>query len=144
MNSSASIQHLGNDLFAVVMIIDDEQIIRTHDRVVFTWDMSKIDIPKQRFRLTEIQHRAYNKALFSDEGQEVLDMMKKERTELVINSFLEGYKKGVKRKESPLLKFIDEIIKQPLLGISKLKTSSIGLTKKEIYQKFVQLGLINI
>lgn len=143
--SSFSIAVLSDNSVHTTTVINDKIFIKKRERVSTVWDMSKIDVPKQRFRLSPKQHFLYTIALFSDAGKEVIQRMKNERGNHIINSFLHVCKEGIPQKpKNSLLNFVEEIIDEPLVGDNQLRTISIGITKKEIFEEFVKQGIITL
>jgi hypothetical protein len=142
MNSSVSIAVLSENLIQITTIIDDEKVINQCDRINTVWDMSEIPIPKPRFRLSGKQNYLYIKAISSDQGKEALHDMKNERVSQLINCFLDGYK--AKIKEGKLLSFVNGIIEHPLIGRNHINFATIGITKKEMFDYFIEKGIIKI
>jgi hypothetical protein len=144
MNSSISIAHHYDGSITITRIIDDEKTV--HERLPKTrkkWDMSEIFLPLKRFKLDIKENVAFTKALYSSEGRKILQRMKNEATNKIINQFLTGYSKRL--PDGKLLKsFTEEIIKEPLVGVNMLSNISIGVTKKQIFDEFVKSGLIKI
>lgn len=142
MNTSISVAILSDNLIQITTIIDDNKVINQCDRINTMWDMSEIPIPKSRFRLSAKQNYAFVRALFSGAGREALHDMKNDRANKLINRFLEGYKKGV--KEGHLFSFVNGIIERPLIGRNHIEFSTIGITKKEMFDYFVEKGIIKL
>lgn len=141
MNSSVSIRCHRDGNIQMTTIIDDKKIV--HEKLITTWDMNEIRIPKERFRLSSDCHKLFVQAINSDRGRDILQKLKNRKTEQLINRFLEGYRKGLgKRSSCALVKFVDEVIKQPLVGSNQLSTTTVGLSIREIFMEFVTEGLI--
>lgn len=142
MNTSVSVTVLSENLIQITTTVDDEIVINQCDRIDKVWDMSEITVPKPRFRLSARQHHLFEKAISSDSGIEALHDMKNEKANQLINSFLEGYKRGV--KEGYLLCFVNGVIEHPLIGRNHVNFATIGLTKKEMFDYFVEKEIIKL
>lgn len=141
MQSSVSIAVLSDDLVQMTTIIDDKKVINVCDRPKKLWDMSIIPIERERFIMNPRQAAEFAEALESNEGRAVLNLLKNGGVESVINRFLDGMYNKMNPK-SKLGRFIKEVMDQPLLGKNLLNPGAIGITRKEIFEKFVQVGLI--
>lgn len=132
-------------------VVDDKQVKTSF---VTFYDMNEIQIPKDRFELSDQQNDQFERVLNSIQGQLILNRLKNERVERIINLFLSYYKKSLgsyKIKENdpktrkPLLtEFVDQIIKEPLMGKNSLSPITTGVSKKRIFDAFIQNKLINI
>lgn len=141
MNSAVSVTALSDDLVQITTIIDDEKVVKMCVRPTKIWDMSAIPLPIEKFNMNPRQAVEFAEALESNEGRAILELLKNRSSDNIINRFLKGVHEKIKRG-TVLAKFVEEVAKQPLLGHNMLNPGSLGLTKREIFDKFVQVGLI--
>lgn len=139
---TASIHTFNSGKQVLTIFHTDESIPRKHFFPRF--DLSDLTPIPNEFYVSYKQERQFIRALKSIEGQAILNKLKNDKSNVIINNFVENVKKDIPKKEgrSKLIEFFDEIIKEPLQGTNKLRGTSIGLTKIEIYNAFVTAGLI--
>lgn len=123
----------------IVNVIEDDKQQRTE--FVTYYDMNEISIPKDRFQLTDKQNNQFEQILNSQYGQQILNRLKNAKTERLVNVFLSYYKKRIK-KSSKMEAFIEEIISEPLAGKNSLSFATVGITKEQIWNAFVENKLI--
>lgn len=88
----------------------------------------------------------FEEILRSSEGMREINLLKNEKAEQTVNLFLDDFLHKVhpfKKQGSNVLLFITkEIRKAPLINTDPFPSKSIGLTKKEVWKRFRDKGLI--
>lgn len=115
------------------------------------WDMNLIDLPKKRFSLNDNQQKIYARILESREGKYILNKLKNKKTDSIIDDYakilqselppIDEHNKAKKKYRSAFNQFLAELIDVPIEGNNLFAYSSIGLTKKEIWDAFENAGL---
>lgn len=137
MNTVASIRTFGAGVI-ITSVEDDKQI---KEEKYPTWNFDSTS--PIRFRLTYDQEKLFAEILHSNKGKEILSNLKNSKTNEIINSYLEDYRKKISRDKS-LDGFITKVICEPLVGRNRVSLTTVGLTKREIWSAFVENGLTNI
>jgi len=142
MNTVSCVNISESGRLMVNTIIDDK---KKKTSFVTIYDMKDIQVEKfkPKFLLSAKMSQKIVEALQSPKGQNILNKMKSERAEPIINTFLSYYKKGIK-PASKMETLVDEIIKEPLTGEVSASFASIGITKKEIFEELIKEHLIKI
>lgn len=153
--STVSIVHVsrpGHEPTTKVFISKNDKLVTSF--TLPKYDMSTIVNSHDEY-CSQFQDDIYSEILNSKQGREILNNLKNEKTNEIINENLKLIGESIYNphksdhgKSSNLKKFIDDIIKCPLEGRSQhtnnmISFKSLGLTKKQIWQRFVFEGLVD-
>lgn len=116
------------------------------------YDMSKILPISTIFRIPEDKYKKFLEVLQSKEGHLIVNILKNRKTNEIINKYLtiekqkielSIQKQNIVKKHYNLLYFVEDMMAEDM-GETKnaLPRKIVGLTKQEIYEEFVQRGLI--
>lgn len=141
MNTAASIEYRPlSGAMRIVSTLDDKIEVRSK---VPIYDMSRIDVQKSKFHLTNKQQYVFNKVLKSPQGKLILKEMRSIKVQELISTFVEGYKKEVGVSPHRILpNFIDDVQKEPLSYNCYLNHNIITISKADLYNQFIKQGLI--
>ena len=142
----------------LLMVEDSGRIEVTH---FHKFDMKMVPLIPNRFMLTRAQNKLFIEALKTREGRELLQKLKNEKTNIIINEFLDGEKRKIdsyhKSMSEPaqesremstathrprLTTFIEKVISEPLTGRNFVNETTLGLSKKQIWDALISNGII--
>lgn len=139
-NSFVEVISIGEDSHGDTMVTDRYTLPK--------YDMSKITVSKPRFQLDDMDDDIYRAILATKEGTLVLDVLKNEKTDKIINEHIkrecgvgesfvqiEGHHNG--------LDFLMSVTKEPLTERNLLPHKAIGLRKEQIWNRFKESGLVD-
>lgn len=129
----------GRTKLVLVKEIKNDVQIKTH--FLEKWDMRLINPLKNRHELSREQTALLMDVLRTPQGMKLLNKLKNERSNSIINEFLGDIKNQVK-PNSNLQTFFEGMIQQPLIGNNQTKNVSIGITKIDLWNACLKEELI--
>lgn len=116
------------------------------------WNLKLLKPISSHFSLSPQQNELFSKAIRSRRGMKILDDLKNRKLDVIINEFLEVCQKRVFTHEkagygnhwSKVRELLEQIKKETLDGKNGLQNYSMGLSKKQIWNAFLQKGLIKL
>lgn len=127
-------------------IIDDKQRVQKADRLHNKWSFANV-VPVKRWELNEKDERVYARILSTAEGRDTLNLLKNDKTNSLINEYIQIEKENILTRKgsklTPLGAFLNDVLKTPIKAPqSSDVTRILGITKKQIWRKFHELGLV--
>jgi hypothetical protein len=125
-------------------------VYNVRDELVQKYDMSQIFVPKRRFRLSDENQSLFSEALKTQLGQKMINEMKNEKTDKIINEYFEAELKYIGKDESKekeghrqqLKEFIIALRKEKLVGQNRLSNAVLSISKREIWEELIKRGYI--
>lgn len=126
----------------IVNVVENDTQVKT--RFATFYDMKEIEIPRN-FQVPVENERNFVEALYTNQGRQLINRLKNQRVETLVNSFLSYYSKRIncpKTGKHLLGDFVDGIRREPLTGRNRMSFVTIGITKKQIFEALINEGLI--
>lgn len=144
MTTSAHVRHRRNTSVDIELVKEETGLTKGF-RLKDKWDM-KTAAPPKRWALTDKEEGVYVRILQSKEGKKALNDLKNDKTNVAINDFVENIAEEIPRRKgaklTALRAFLKELSKTPVKGDNTVAVSTLGITKRQIWKKFQELGLV--
>lgn len=119
---------------------------------VQTWDMKQIPREDDHFRVATKKYGQLMDVLQTREGKEAVNNLKNKKLNDIVNKHLEEelkkyeqyfeQNKNMNPEKHIALHLTKEMIAEPLVGNNNMSHERLHISKEDIYNEFVKLGLL--
>lgn len=115
------------------------------------WNMRDIAPQVEHFKIPNEHYDKFITVLKTKEGKAVVNNLKNQKTNRIINEFLENEhdkliterkKMGINPETGTAVNFINELHTEDLRGYNCIREKTLNISKEDIYNEFIAKGLL--